>query len=168
MATPPKGRTNFERMLEMANEVFASRHDPNQLDVNEDVLAHLRELHPASVSAHEAEGGPVAWLLLIPTTHELMNQFLNGKITERELYEQTPLKGSYDALYLCSAMVLPEYRRKGLIRKLASASMEAICKDHPIQYLFVWTFSHEGRLAAEALALATHLPLFERKSLAAQ
>ncbi len=151
-------------MLQLADEVFASRSDPNQLDIDEQVLEHLRKIHPATVSAQELADGPVAWLLLIPTTTELMKQFLQGDITERELYQQTRLDTSYDALYLCSAMVLEEYRRKGIMKNLALNAAEAIRRDHPIKALFVWTFSEEGKIGAEELSRRLRLPLYLRTS----
>jgi GNAT superfamily N-acetyltransferase len=154
--------TNFERMIELADEVFATKSDPNQLDINEEVLDHLRRIHPATVSEFDDGNGPVAWILLIPTTTELMNLFIQGTISEKELYELTPLNTKYEALYLCSAMVLEEYRRKGIAKRLTLKALEAICKDHPIKSLFVWTFSKEGLLSAEALARETAIPLFQR------
>lgn len=154
--------TNFERMIQLADEVFATKTDPNQLDINEEVLDHLRAIHPATVSEYDDGHGPVAWILLIPTTTALMNQFIEGKITEKELYELTPLNTHYEALYLCSAMVLEEYRRKGIAKQLTLKAMEAISKDHPIRALFVWTFSKEGKAGAEALARVTGLPLLYR------
>src|SRR5690242_168538 len=111
--------SNFERMIQLADDVFASRQDPNQLDVNPGVLEHLQKIHPATVSQFDDGNGPVAWLLLIPTTLDLMKRFLNNDISERDLYEQTPLNTSYEALYLCSAMVLEEYRKKGITKRLA-------------------------------------------------
>jgi len=154
--------TKFERMLQLADEVFDARSDENQIQVDEDVLAHLTAIHPACVSSEEADDGPIAWVLLIPTTEKLMRQFLDGKISEQELYTLTPLHGKYDALYLCSAMVLPEYRRKGLAKKLVLKAVDAIRKDHPIKTLFVWTFSKEGLLGAEALSRLLKLPLAVR------
>lgn len=153
---------NYERMIMLADEVFASKKDRNQLDVNEDVLEHLRMIHPATVSEYDDGKGPVAWLLLIPTTQDLMNRFLELKISERELYELTPLHATYEALYLCSAMVLEEYRRKGITRQLALSAVAAIRKDHPIQSLFVWTFSREGLLGSQALSQHVALPLYQR------
>jgi predicted GNAT family acetyltransferase len=154
--------TNFERMLQLADEVFASKTDHNQIDVNEDVLEHLRKIHPATVSEYKEGDGPVAWVLVIPTTMYLMNQFLDATLSERELYEQTPFNTKYETLYLCSAMVLEEYRKKGLAKKLTLKAIEAIRKDHPIQSLFVWTFSAEGKLAADSIARSLHLPLSHR------
>ncbi len=156
--------TNFERMIQLADEVFATKSDPNQLDINEEVLDHLRKIHPATVSEHDDGNGPVAWILLIPTTMELMNRFIDGAITEKELYELTPWNTKYEALYLCSAMVLREYRRKGIAKRLTLKAVEAIRNDHPIKSLFVWTFSNEGLICAEALARETSLPLLQRMS----
>ncbi len=154
--------SHFERMIQLAEEVFAAKNDANQLDVNEEVLEHLRKIHPATVSEFDDGNGPVAWLLLIPTTLELMNLFLAGRISERELYELTPLDTPYGTLYLCSAMVLEEHRRRGITKRLALHAIEAIRKDHPIKALFAWTFSQEGLLVSEALARALSLP-FHRK-----
>jgi hypothetical protein len=75
--------SNFERMILLADEVFATKEDPDQLDINEDVLAHLRSIHPATVCEYDDGHGPVAWVLVIPTTLELMNQFLTGTISEK-------------------------------------------------------------------------------------
>ncbi len=149
-------------MIQLADEVFATKSDPNQLDINEEVLNHLRAIHPATISEYDDGNGPVAWILLIPTTTELMNQFVEGSISEKQLYELTPLYTKYEALYLCSAMVLEEYRRKGIAKRLTLSAVEDICNDHPIKSLFVWTFSKEGLLGAQSLARETSLPLLQR------
>jgi GNAT superfamily N-acetyltransferase len=93
----------------------------------------------------------------------LMHRFLAHEISERELFDLTPLHASYDALYLCSAMVLEEYRRRGIISQLALKAIEEIRKDHPIQTLFVWSFTKEGDMAAQALAKKVSLPLLKRQ-----
>lgn len=149
-------------MIQLADEVFATKNDPDQLDVNEEVLAHLQEIHPATVSEQDDGNGPVAWVILIPTTTELMTRFVRGEISEKELYDLTPLNTIYQAVYLCSAMVLEEYRRQGIAKRLVLEALEAIRKDHPISALFVWTFSREGLLASEALAQLANLPLYKR------
>ena len=100
--------SNYTRMLQLAEEVFAVHDDPTQLQVDAEVLAQLRRLHPASVSEEADADGPVAWILLIPTTVALMDAFLVGTITEQELYERTPLatarcNGSADVLQRANA-----------------------------------------------------------------
>lgn len=154
--------SNFERLIQLADEVFAVKNDPSQLDVNPEVLDRLQKMHPATVSAHDVGNGPVAWVLLIPTTIDLMNRFLAKDISEKELFNLTPLNIPYDAIYLCSALVLDEYRRKGITKKLALTAIEKIRKNHPLKAAFVWAFSPEGDLAAETIARLAGLPLYKR------
>ena len=154
--------SNFERLIQLADEVFAVKNDPSQLDVNQEVLDRLKRLHPASISEYNDGNGPVAWVLLIPTTLDLMNRFLKSEISEKELFDQTPLDTTYEAVYLCSALVLEEYRRKGITKQLVLKAIENIRMDHPLKALFVWAFSPEGDLAAETIARLASLPLYKR------
>lgn len=156
------GTSNFERMIQLADDVFAVKNDPDQLDVNQDVLDQLRRIHPATVSEFDDGHGPVAWVLLIPTTLGLMDQFLNHSISEKELFEQTSLDATYEAIYLCSAMVLEEYRRKGIARQLTLKAIDTIREDHPIKKLFVWSFTIEGDMTADTISQMTSLPLLKR------
>lgn len=156
--------SNFERMIQLAEEVFAVKKDSNQLDVNPLVLERLQKIHPATVAEYDDGDGPVAWVLVFPTTLELMDQFLEGKISEKKLFDLTPLGANYEALYLCSALVLEEYRRKGIAKRLTMAAIENIRKNHPVGALFVWTFSNEGDLGAAEIARLTALPLYKRLS----
>lgn len=157
------GLSNFERMIQLADEVFAVKSDPSQLDVNQKVLERLHKIHPDTVSAFNDGNGPVAWVLLIPTTLGLMNQFLKNKISEKELFDQTPLNAPYEAVYLCSALVLEEYRRKGITKQLALKAIENIRHDHPLKAAFVWAFSPEGDLAAETISRLAGMPLYKRE-----
>jgi predicted GNAT family acetyltransferase len=154
--------SNFERMLQLAEDAFATKQDPNQLDVDEKVIEHLKRLHPATISEYDDGHGPVVWILMIPTTTELMERFIHHTITEQELLDLTPLDIKYEALYLCSAMVLDEYRNKGIAKRLTLEAIENIRKDHPLKALFVWPFSIEGEKLAETIAKSVSLPLVKR------
>lgn len=154
--------SNFERMIQLADEVFDVKNDPGQLDINPEVMERLKQIHTSTISEFTDGNGPVAWVLVIPTTLDLMNRFLENQISEKELFDLTPLGITYDALYLCSALVLEEYRRKGIAKKLTSQAIESISKSHPIKALFVWAFSKEGNLSAETIAHIASLPLYKR------
>ena len=154
---------NFTRLIELADKIFAARQDPDQLNVNEDVIKRLQKIHPATMSDYLTENGPAAWVLIIPTTKSLMEQFLDQKINERELFEMTPLQEKYDAVYLCSALVLEEYRRKGITKDLVINAVQKIKKDHPIKCLFVWPFTEEGEKAAEKISGILNISLYKRK-----
>ncbi len=154
--------SNFERMIALAEKSFDAKNDPNQLDVNEDVIHRLLQIHPSAVIEKDDGNGPIIWIILIPTTKLLMQQFLENQITEKELFENTPLGIVYDAVYLCSAMTLEEYRLKGITKNLCTEAIENIKKDNPISSLFVWSFSKEGERIAEKIAAKTQLSLFKK------
>lgn len=155
--------SNFERMIQLADETFAVQNDPQQLNVDQQVIKQLQQLHPATVSEYDDGNGPVIWVLLIPTTNDLMNQFISKKISETELLNQTPINAQYDAMYLCSALTLPEFRNKGLTKKVALNAINNIRTKHPIKNLFVWNFSNEGACLAKSISKYEGLPLMERK-----
>lgn len=59
MEAPRQQPTNYERLLQLAEDAFAMRSDPAQLQVDEHVLEHLRQLHPATVcEPSDTIGGP--------------------------------------------------------------------------------------------------------------
>lgn len=154
--------SNFERMIQLAEDVFATRSDPDQIDVDQQVILRLQRIHPATVSEYNDGKGPVVWVLIIPTTTEIMNQFLQHKITERELLVLTPADITYESLYLCSALVLEEYRHQGIAKRLAVEAIVQICKDHPLKSLFVWPFTKQGDALAENIARNVTLPLYKK------
>jgi GNAT superfamily N-acetyltransferase len=156
-------KSNLERLLQLADEVFDMKNDPQQLNVDQKVIRRLSSMHPSTLSEYVDGNGPVAWVLVIPTTSNLMNQFLENKISEKDLFNLTPLNAKYEALYLCSALVLEEYRRKGITKRLVLAAIENIRHDHPLKALFVWPFTEDGGVAAERIAALAGLPLYGRK-----
>ncbi|MCX6264366.1 MAG: hypothetical protein NTZ47_07440 [Bacteroidetes bacterium] len=154
--------SNYERMIQLSDEVFSSRTDPDQLNVNENVMEHLQLIHPDTLSEYDDGNGPVCWILCIPTTLDLMTKFINQTISERELYELTPLNIKFEAIYLCSALLLEEFRGKGIAQSLGVTAIEKIRIDHPIKALFFWSFSNEGEKLAEKVSRLIGLPLYKR------
>jgi predicted GNAT family acetyltransferase len=154
--------SNYERIIQLSDEVFSSRTDPDQLNVDEKVMERLELIHPDTLSEYDDGNGPVCWILCIPTTIDLMSKFIDQKISERELYELTPLNTKYEAIYMCSALLLEEFRGKGIAQNLAVQALENIKTDHNIKALFFWAFSKEGEKLAEKLSGLMGLPLYRR------
>ncbi len=153
---------NFERMMQLVTEFFDTKHDPNQISVTEEDRIRLQAIHPATMSELANEDGPIVWILIIPTTDAVMNGFIKGELHENQLLNATNPGDTYTAIYLCSASVLPEFRHKGLAKKVSLEAISEIQKDHPIKSLFYWSFSGEGKALAEAIGKETGLALFER------
>ncbi len=154
---------NLTRMIALAEEFFETKGDPDQIAVSEDVIERLKKIHPATLGELRDDHGPIAWMLIIPTTRHVMDRFIAGEISERALLELTERESVYDSAYLCSALVLPEYRRQGLARQLALEALQALMKEYSITALYYWAFSEEGSKFAEAIAEVLHLPVFRRR-----
>ncbi len=149
--------------MQIIDEVFDTRNDPQQIQISEDVRERLLKIHPAVFSEYNEGNGPCIWTLLIPTTEAIMNLFVTKKITEQELFERTESETKYDAIYLCSAITLPEYRGKGMTCRMCMDTINKIQKDHSIKYLLVWPFTTQGNQLAEKLATKTNLILKRRE-----
>ncbi|HLP17351.1 MAG TPA: hypothetical protein VK470_13900 [Bacteroidota bacterium] len=157
-----KPQNNLVRMIELADESFHMQDDPEQIQVNAHVLERLKKIHPATLAEKSTRNGPVAWTMVIPTSQRLMQLFIGHKITEREMFRRTRVGQIYDAAYLSSALVLPEYRRRGIALRLVVRSLRSIRREHPIRALFFWPFSGAGEKLAEAVASQLRLPLYKR------
>lgn len=155
--------SKYQRMMAIINNVFATRNDPDQLQVTQGDVRKLQALHPATLSEYNEGSGPIVWLLIIPTTNDVMQKFLPGEISENQVLQQTKPGEIYEAIYLCSVTTLPEYRGKGITTKLALDAIDAIRKDHPISSLFVWPFTDQGKKLAEKIAKKSGLALHIRK-----
>jgi hypothetical protein len=150
---------NFEKMMQIIDETFATRNDPGQIQVTNAQRKKLAQIHPATLSQVANEDGPLIWVLLIPTTKDIMEAFISGKISEKELLAQTKVDDPYDCIYLCSASTLPEARGKGQTKAVCINAIKEISKEHKIDTLFVWPFSEEGGKLAEKIARELGLPL---------
>ena len=152
-------RGNFERMLDLVGEFFDVKNDPGQIDVDEKVLKKLSKIHEATISQKENKDGPIAWILVIPTTKKIMQDFLENKISENELLNKTKPSQKFEAVYLCSASVLPEFRNQGLAKQLTVQAIRKIKKNYPVEYLYYWKFSKGGERLAESISSAMKIPL---------
>ncbi len=112
---------NRARMIKLAEEFFNMKNDPAQLSVDEDTMRRLLEIHPATLTERTDENGPIAWMLIIPTTKEVMDDFLLRKITEKEILSRTPPGVKYDTIYFestshsISIRVVFQRRRKKIV-----------------------------------------------------
>lgn len=152
----------LQRMIACAESFFETKNDPSQLSITPEVMERLRSLHPRSMTEIADAEGPYVWIIVIPTMNATMEEFLAGRIGERELLDQTPPGHAYEALYLCSALVLPEFRGRGLARKAVCDAVAVLRAAHPIRTLYFWGFSPEGVRLAASVARRTGLPVRQR------
>lgn len=156
---------NLKRMLALIDEVFETKSDPHQLSFTEDDMEHLARLHSNCLNELANEDGPYAWISIFPTNLELANDFIGGKSTERELFDKTVtlMPSQFNTVYLCSALVLPEFRRSNLAFNVSCEAVQAMKNTFQIEHLLVWPFSEEGERLAKKIAEAVQLPLLIKK-----
>ena len=153
---------NLQRMIALVGEVFDVKNDPDQLDVTPEIIQQLQLLHPATLTQIDKDGGPILWVLVIPTTKIVMDRFLAKEISESQLFTQTKPTDSFEAIYLCSATLLPEYRNQGIAKTATVGAINKIVEVHNIKALYYWEFTNEGGRLANAIAMETGLPLYVR------
>ena len=156
-------QVNFKRMMELIDETFATRQDPEQLQVTPAQLKKLKAIHPATLTELANEQGPLIWVLVIPTSIQVRDAFIKGEISETRLLELTGPGQAYEALYLCSVTALPEARGKGQALDLCLKAIQAIMQQHSIKSLYTWPFSPQGLKLAGSLANSLNLPLLLRQ-----
>ena len=154
----------YAQMLSIIDEVFKTREDKGQIKVTSSQYKKLQLIHSFTLNELADELGPLIWVLLIPTTREVMQLFLDGKITEKSLLRRTRPGQHFNCLYLCSATTLPEIRHQGKTKALCLSAIEAMRKDFPLDTLYVWPFSEEGWQLAMEIARSCGMELRKKKT----
>ena len=150
---------NEARMYDLIEDVFNTGNDPTQLGFNESDIEKLIALSPHTLQEASNEDGPYAWVSVFPTSLFLMDQFVMGLIDERQLFDRTTVETPKEVVYLCSAIVLPEFRSQGIALKLTVQAVEALKLAFPIRAALVWPFSDNGFRLAERAAETCGLTL---------
>lgn len=152
-----------QKMDVIAESIFGTQHDSNQIPITHESGEKLDKLTSDWIRYRlDASGHPIAWVVIVPTTKELAKDFLAGKVTEKEMFDLTIPQEKYSALYLCAAVTVPEYRRRGLAFELFKELLDAISKTEDY-ILFAWTYTDEGAKLTKKLELALDKEILLRK-----
>lgn len=139
------------QMMTLAEDTFGTRDDPDQMPVTQESAEKLNLLTPDWLAYKVDPTGKLkAFAVVTPTTREIAERFLAGEITEREILELTTPQERYSALYLCSAITVPEYQRQGLATDLFKELIAGISLTDDA-LLFAWTFNEGGTALAKRL-----------------
>ena len=156
-------KNNIDKSMEISEKFFQTEFDPDQIPVNNDSERKLLSIHKHTIIFKNEKGGDlVAWVVIIPTSISTMNKFLNKKITEKELLEMAVKEKNFDALYLCSIFVIPEYRRKGYAKKLIIEAIEKLQSNRNAP-LYCWVYSEEGEKLISNLSETLNRPILKLK-----
>lgn len=145
-------KETFEKMLKISEEFFGSQTDPDQMPISQESADKLFSIHPDTILyKFDEKGEPVGWAVVVPTSREVMEKFLNKKISEKELLDRATEEKKFEALYLCAVFILPEYRGKGFAKELILSAIEKVSSGKNLD-LYAWIYSEEGKGLSNAVS----------------
>jgi len=152
----PPDKELMNTLVVATDEIFHTESDDTQIPASQESREKFFALdsHCLAVDVDDA-GEPRGHVLLIPTQRALVERFLKSEITEKEMFDLTQKSDSYDALYLCSALTMPKYRRRGVALNLLTTTVEKFTSRYPIDLIFAWPYSDEGMKLGRALEAST-------------
>ena len=157
---------DIKQSSKLAEKYFKTKNDPTQAPVSQENSTWISKRIPDCLNIIKKDKQVVGFSLIVPCTTKLMNQFLVGKITEAQLFEQNKKNFSYqtrNAIYLCAMFVSHHHRKKGLALTSKLKSIQTIKpKLKAPQILFAWPFSDASKTINRKLAQKTNLTLREK------
>lgn len=136
----------LSRLVKFVETFFKTGLDPAQIPATVETYRRLLELDPHCVALRADKGGNiVSYAAVLPTTDELAKKFLSHEITEREMFEATPVQTVPESLYLMAVAVAEDFRGKGDVFGMMKEIISHFKDRNPDVGLFVWEFSEEGK-----------------------
>ena len=137
----------FEEVDKTARDFFGLQEDSTQIAADQKTYEYSLQIGGCSIIALE-NGKLLGWGFAFPTNRKLMDQFINGNITENQLFWMTKKDDNYDAIYLCAIFVYEEYRRSGLGSKILNACIDPLLKKDVC--IFYEPYTEEGKKLGES------------------
>ncbi len=149
---------------EMVKKYFKTDENPEQMPPTKETQDFLYKSCQGYMNVLKDDDKVVGFMLLLPARKELMNDFISKKINEVTLFERimrSPMDKIPQTIYLCSTIVLEDYRGKGFAVEGTLKILDKFKKNKPI--LFSWSISPEGDNMAKKISKISGLKLIVRK-----
>ena len=151
------------QIAKQSEEPFSVVADELQMPATPEAFQKLLSLDSNSVIWKLNESGEVvSWIAVVPTSQNLAEKFLNGNITERQLFCMTEYTETYEALYLCAAYTHPEHRRFGYVSEMFKESLSKIRSVIDAQ-LFAWPITSDGEYLTQNFSRMIQKEIHMRK-----
>lgn len=138
------------RMIDsIATDFFDTKNDLEQLPGDELTISVCKNTYPLSLNVIKKNSQFIGYTFASPCTHALMQEFIDKKITEREMYEQIKKENirweNADAIYFAGAQTIKKYQQKGIGTKARIIQIKKLQEKYPnLKQLFCWTYSEMG------------------------
>lgn len=158
----PEDKKLMNTLVSVTDDFFHTESDNTQIPASQESRDKFFTLDPYCLAVDIDENGePRGHVLLIPTQKTLAERFLKNSITEKEMFDLTQKSDVYDALYVCSAVTMPKYRRQGVALNLLTTTIEKFVSRYPnpIDLIFAWPYSDEGMKLGKVLEVKISRPI---------
>lgn len=144
---------DLEKICEIAENVFGTAEDPDQVDANLENSLKLRSVDSHSILVEKEGDTLVGWAVAMPSSLENMRAFLNEDISERSLFDLSVETVKHEALYLMAVIVLPEFRRRGVGKRVITKQLDYFLEKYPsISQVYAWPWSEGGEALIQSLS----------------
>ena len=155
----------FTQLDTVYEAYFDTAHNQDQIPVNEESTEKLNRLTPYwihyALDPHD-DKKVVSSIVIVPTQKEVALKFLDKEINEKQLLEMSEPSEHYSALYFCSAITLPEYRKQGIAKKLMQEVIPKIPLTEDAIFL-VWPTTKLGNQFIDGVKTLAGVPILIRK-----
>ena len=145
-----------EDILELcatANSFFEVEKHADLLKLDSSVIAQIQSFDPNLVAVRKDKNKLIAWSVILPTKNDIARQFLDGTITEKEMFNRVMAEKSFETLYYLSFYADEENRGKGAGVYLVGNQTKQLKNDHPeVKNLIATTWGEDGKRTLEALS----------------
>ncbi len=138
-------------MTAIGEQIFETEEDNTQSKASVENCLGISNIDKYCYLSVKEGDRNIAWTIVLPTSKENMDKFLNKEITEAELSEYSKDNPSFECLYFMVAVTVPEYRGKGLATFLFEEQIKYFIGKYQINNFFGWIFSEEGKALSEKL-----------------
>lgn len=112
---------DINKVFDIADKEFGVGSNSNMYNPTEEEFYNIQKKYPFSFCIIKNNNNVVGYVILFPCSNKLMTDFLNKKINEHELVKEIDKNitlENVECLYLMSAYIDKEYRRKGIITEI--------------------------------------------------
>jgi len=160
-------RKDGDKIGRINEAYFKTENDSEQAKITEKRRDWFMREFPEAANVIKVDDKIIGSTLVLPCTLRLMNLFISKNINEEQLFQELERTASYsniETIYFCSAIIVPEFRRKGLATQAVEKSIKKMLSKtkNKVKTIFYWGYSNEGSALAGKIAKDLGLELKKR------
>lgn len=135
-------REDLNETSRIAEDYFGMQNDVSQIPATKETKDWIYRNAKDYLNIVRSDENIVGYAFMLPCNKKLMNDFLNKKINEAELFEgikKIKLVKIPETIYLCASFLKEDFRGRGLATKAFIKSINKITKNGEYKpILFYW------------------------------